>query len=99
MPVPCKPFQRGVVTIPAPLAKSKVRLRLPSKPIYVGSYLRVPVIAAAPECGSMTWTSCCPMKRKAGVISPSRDSQFDPKKPHIMFIGGYEPGRHRIRAR
>ena len=87
------------MTIPAPFAKVQVKLRCPLKPIYVGSYLRGSVIAAAPECGSMTWTSCCPMKRKAGVISPSRDSQFDPKKPHIMFIGGYEPGRHRIPAR
>jgi M6 family metalloprotease-like protein len=84
-----------------PVARAaKVRLGVPRKPLFVGSYHRIPVrIASNAGIAFDDLTFDVPDGVKAGIVSPSRDPQFNPKRPHVMLCVGYEPGTYVLEAR
>ncbi|MGH9337147.1 MAG: hypothetical protein ACRD21_25665, partial [Vicinamibacteria bacterium] len=40
-----------------------------------------------------------PAGPKGGLISPSRDATFSPRKPHFLLLVGYEPGGYSLEVR
>ena len=76
-----------------------VTLRMPREKLYVGSYHRIPVViasAANVEFDELRFE--IPAGAKGGIVSPSRDRLFNPKKPHIMLLVGFEPGVYELNA-
>jgi M6 family metalloprotease-like protein len=83
-----------------PLIPQKVQLRVPKGKLFVGSYLRVPVVIA-PNAGFGfdDLDFVVPAGAKGGLVSPSRDRLFNPKRPTVMLLTGYEPGTYELEAR
>ncbi len=79
--------------------ESIVQLRVPQRSLFVGSYHRIPV-TIPPGLGLEfdVLRFEIPAGPRAGLVSPSRDSLFNPKKPHVMLLVGFRPGVHRILA-
>ena len=75
-----------------------VSIRVPTKPLFVGSYHYVPVeLDGGIDLDELTFT--IPDGAKGGIVSPSRDSDVDRERPRIMLCVGYEPGTYAIEAR
>jgi M6 family metalloprotease-like protein len=78
---------------------SEVRLGVPRKRLFVGSYHRIPVrIASGAGFTFDDLTFVVPDGAKAGLVSMSRDSGFQPGRPHVMLCVGYEPGTYVLEA-
>jgi M6 family metalloprotease-like protein len=82
-----------------PIAKkSKISVALPKGALFVGSFHRVPV-----KLGSgILWDDLefvVLEGPKGGLVSPSRDRMFNPKRPHFMLLVGYEPGTYTLQVR
>ena len=86
------PVTRG----PAP---SAVALVLPADPLYVGSYVRVPVrISSAAGVGFDDLVFRVVEGPPGGTVSESRDTTFDPARPDVMLIAGHRPGTYTLEA-
>lgn len=84
---------------PAP-RRPKVSLGVPRRPLFVGSYHRIPVrISKGAGLTFDDLTFLTSDGAKAGIVSPSRDSLFNAERPHLMLCVGYEPGTYVLEAR
>jgi M6 family metalloprotease-like protein len=84
--------------LPTP-AHSRVVLRTPTRPQFPGSFYRVPVII--PQQLGLTIDDLdfrVPAGLKGGAVSLSRDALFNPKRPEVMLLLGYKPGKYRLQA-
>lgn len=84
---------------PRPIVRPRasVTLAVPKRPLFVGSYHRIPV-----RLRGISWEKVkfvVPDGARAAIISPSVDATFDLKRPHLMLCVGYEPGTYTIEAR
>src|SRR5260370_2516203 len=83
---------------PAPTpAHSSIVLRTPTRPQFPGSFYRVPVII--PQQLGLTIDDLdfrVPAGRKGGAVSLSRDALFNPRRPEVMLLVGYKPGKYRL---
>ena len=79
---------------------AKVKFGMPRGRLFVGSYHRVPV-KIAPNAGFSfdDLVFSVPAGAKGGLISPSRDRLFNPKRPHVMLLVGHRPGVYAVEAR
>ena len=70
-----------------------VTISVPRNKMFVGSYAFLKV-AIDPATGFQfdDLDFKVPQGRRAGLISASRDSRFNPKRPTITLLAGYEPG-------
>jgi M6 family metalloprotease-like protein len=76
-----------------------VRLLVPKDPLYVGSYARVPVeIARGVRLRFDQLRFRVAEGPPGGTVSESRDATFDPKRPDVMLIAGYQPGKYTLEA-
>lgn len=76
-----------------------VTLRMPKEKLFVGSYHRIPVaIAPASKVKFDDLRFEVPAGARGGLISPGRDKLFNPKRPHIMLLVGFEPGVYELIA-
>lgn len=74
-----------------------VALSLPKLPLYVGSYVRVPVFVD-PRLGIQFDDLDVRVAEgpPGGIVSPSRDATFDLRKPHVLLIAGFRPGAYTL---
>jgi hypothetical protein len=70
--------------------KATVTFSIPQKALFVGSYHRIPVRPTGVTFDNVRFIVTD--GAKAAVISPSVDSTFNPRRPHIMLCVGYELG-------
>lgn len=83
--------------MPALPSRSAVTLRIPRQKLFVGSYYRIPVaIASSSGLGFDDLRFEIPAGAKGGLVSPSRDRLFNPRKPHLMLLTGYQPGDYEL---
>ncbi len=75
-----------------------VELDVPSEPMYVGSYARVPVSIGIPDVTFDDLLFRVAEGAHGGVVSESRDRTFDPQQPHTVLIAGYRPGSYTLEA-
>jgi M6 family metalloprotease-like protein len=81
-----------------PTSRPKIAVGLPKGPLFVGSFHRVPVkLGTGVSFDDLEFI--VPDGPKGGLVSPSRDRAFDPKRPHFMLLVGYEPGTWRLDVR
>jgi len=73
-----------------------VTMQPPQDPLYVGSYVRVPVKAVGVAYDQVAIRVV--EGEKGGFISESKDNTFDPTNPHTMLVGGYAPGTYTLEA-
>lgn len=76
-----------------------VILQTPTEPLFVGSYIKVPVIIdrrTGLTINDLDFN--IPAGSKGGLISLSHDKKFDPANPDIMLLAGYEPGVYQLQA-
>ena len=72
---------------------------MPKGKLFVGSYHRIRVgIGSGTKVTFDDLRFEVPAGPKGGLVSPSRDRLFHPKKPHIMLLVGYEPGVYELNA-
>jgi M6 family metalloprotease-like protein len=77
-----------------------LNLAMPTGPMFVGSYARIPVtIAAGAGFSFDDLDFTIPDGPAAGQVSPSRESTFDPAHPEIMLLAGYQPGTYQLEVR
>ena len=75
----------------------KVSVTIPKGELFVGSFHRLAVkVPAKMSFDDLVFV--IPDGPKAGLVSPSRDRLFTPRKPHIMLLVGYEPGTYVLRV-
>jgi len=76
-----------------------VILETPGDSLFIGSYVKVPVLIN-PNSGlnmeDLSFT--IPEGPKGGIVSLSRDRDFNPDRPDIMLCAGYEPGMYTLQA-
>lgn len=76
-----------------------VRFRLSRHPMFVGSYRRVGIdIDRASGLTFEDLEFVVPDGPPAGLVSTSRDGEFTIRRPTILLLAGYEPGRYVIQA-
>ena len=81
------------------LYRSPVLIKIPKEPLYVGTYVRVPVVIR--KTSGLTMADLefsIPAGRPGGQISLSRDITFNPAAPEIMLLAGYCPGAYTLRC-
>ena len=82
-----------------PLRRWPVSMRVPAYPLYVGTYVRVPIsIQAASGIAFDDLEFSIPAGRPGGQISLSKDVTYDPAQPEIMLLAGYRPGGYTLRC-
>jgi hypothetical protein len=77
----------------------EVELILPKKELFIGSYIKVNVVidpASGRPIEDLEFI--LPDGPPAGIISLSRDADFNPDKPDIMLCVGYRPGTYSLKA-
>jgi M6 family metalloprotease-like protein len=79
-----------------PATKLPVTLRVPREPFFVGSYQRIFVTIADAKIKFDDLDFTVPAGLAGGLVSPSRDITFNPKRPHILLCVGYKPGHYTI---
>jgi M6 family metalloprotease-like protein len=77
--------------------KPSVSVTIPRGEMFVGSFHRLAVKVPA-KLSFDDLVFVIPDGPKAGLVSPSRDRLFAPRKPHIMLLVGYEPGTYVLRV-
>jgi M6 family metalloprotease-like protein len=77
----------------------EVELKLPHLRLFLGSYVKVQVVID-PSSGRPLedLVFIIPAGPQAGIISLSRDADFNPERPDIMLCVGYKPGRYVLQA-
>jgi M6 family metalloprotease-like protein len=81
------------------LRRRPVSIKIPPKPLYVGTYVRVPI--SIRNTSGLTMADLdfsIPAGRCGGQISLSRDITYNPAAPEIMLLGGYRPGAYTLRC-
>ncbi len=74
-----------------------VGLQMPEAPLFAGSYARIPVtVGAGVAFDDLEFV--VPAGPQAGQVSPSRDASFDPARPELMLLAGYQPGSYRLQV-
>jgi hypothetical protein len=75
----------------------EVELKLPKKKLFIGSYIKVSVIID-PSSGRPIedLDFVIPDGPQAGIISLSRDANFNPDKPEVTLCVGYQKGKRYI---
>lgn len=98
----------GRVVVPAASTEAEIEksrmttavvLRMPQQPMFTGSYAKVRVLIN-PNSG-LTIDDLCfrvPAGPHAGLVSLSRDSDYDPANPDIMLLAGSRPGSYQLEA-
>ncbi len=82
-----------------PLRRWPVSMRVPAQPLYVGNYVRVPiVIQARSRIAFNDLDFSIPAGRPGGQISLSRDLTYNPRQPEVMLLAGYRPGAYALRC-
>jgi M6 family metalloprotease-like protein len=95
------PPRKPPIVIP-PLPPSRrwpVTLHVPAQPLYMGTYVRVPITIQARTkilFGDLEFS--VPAGRVGGQVSLSRDATFNPKKPEVMLLAGFRPGAYTLRC-
>lgn len=84
-------------TKPKKKVKGKVDFSFPKKPLFVGSYHRIPVRTSGVAFDDIKFV--VPDGTKAAIISPSREKNFELERPNIMLCVGHEPGTYIVEAR
>ncbi len=77
----------------------KVSLTIPSIPMFVGSYVKVPVNVYAAGLTMEDFEFVIPAGARGGEISLSHDKHYDFTNPDIMLLAGYEPGTYKIQVK
>ncbi|HWQ96092.1 MAG TPA: SdrD B-like domain-containing protein [Candidatus Methylomirabilis sp.] len=78
---------------------ANVMLETPDDPLFIGSYVKVPVLIDPDSGLKMEDLSfIIPEGPKGGIVSLSRDKDFNPDRPDIMLCAGYEPGMYTLQA-
>jgi M6 family metalloprotease-like protein len=75
-----------------------VKIGMPRRPLFVGSFHRLPVRIT----GRLAFNDIAfsvPDGPPAGLISPSRDRTWNPARPHIILLVGFRPGTYLLEAR
>jgi M6 family metalloprotease-like protein len=78
---------------------AEIVLKTPDEALFVGSYAKVPVIIDPKldlKIDDLDFK--IPSGLAGGVVSLSRDRDYNPEKPDIMLCVGYEPGTHIVQA-
>ena len=78
---------------------ASVALRTPRGPMFVGSYVKVP-LRIDPASG-LTLDDLefeVDGGPPGGIVSLSRDEGFDPRRPSVLLCAGFEPGSYLLRA-
>lgn len=78
---------------------ASVSLKIPKKALFVGSYVKVPVEIdpnASLKIDELDFL--VPDGPRGGVVSLSRDKEFNQQRPDIMLLVGYEPGTYVLQA-
>ena len=94
---PIKPTKLIKPQKPRP-PRAKVQFKMPRGPRFVGSWHRIPVTLPP----RLRWDDVrfsIAEGIKGGLISPSRDRTWNPKRPHLMLLVGAHPGRFTLEAR
>lgn len=77
-----------------------LKLSVPRKALYVGSYAYVGVRIEPPGAiATEDLEFAVPAGPAGGTISLSRDASYDPARPSVMLLAGYAPGSYEIEAR
>ena len=79
--------------------KEDVYLKIDKKPLFVGSFIKIPVILN-PSSGYTIddLDFDIPAGPEGGIISLSRDKEFDLQTPDIMLCVGYKPNIYEIKV-
>lgn len=77
--------------------RPRVTVSFPRGELFVGSFHRL-MVKHPSTVPLDDLVFVIPEGPKAGLVSPSRDHVFSPKKPHIMLLVGYEPGTYVLRV-
>jgi M6 family metalloprotease-like protein len=81
------------------MANKNVILKISKKELLIGSYVKVPVIIETSSGLTLDDLDFdIPAGSKGGIVSLSRDTEFDPSNPDIILCIGYKPGRYILRA-
>jgi len=75
-----------------------VSLHMPTKHVYVGGYVRIPVKIGGVGLAFDDLDFQVVGGPEAGSLSPSRDARFDPAHPEVMLLGGTVPGTYALMA-
>jgi M6 family metalloprotease-like protein len=71
----------------------------PSAELFIGSYVKVRVVIdPASQLTINNLDFKIPEGPKGGIVSLSRDADFNPDEPDIMLCAGYEPGTYILQA-
>src|SRR5438105_10812562 len=76
---------------------AKVTFSVPRGTLFVGSYHRIALRFEGVAFNDLVFV--IPDGPPAGLISPSRDTTFNAKRPHVMLCVGFRPGKYLIEAR
>jgi hypothetical protein len=80
-----------------PKFKDLVILKIPNQALFVGSYHRIPVlIDPRSKIKFEDLIFEIPAGVKGGLISASKDREFNLKKPAIMLLAGHQPGNYEL---
>ena len=74
-------------------------LKTPKEPMFVGSYVKVPIIIdphLALTVDDLNFV--VPEGPSGGQVSLSRDETYESGHPDIVLLAGYKPGNHRLQA-
>ncbi|PFI78827.1 CARDB domain-containing protein [Bacillus cereus] len=78
--------------------KRVVGLKIPKNPLFVGSYVEIPVIINPKSKIRLEDLDFDIPSREGGTVSLSRDKFFNSKTPSIMLCVGYNPGKYVLRV-
>lgn len=87
------------------MADQLVTLDVPDSPMFVGSFVKVPVTIEPGSGLAIEDLDFAVGPARAGrsaggcTVSVSRDSDFDPERPDVMLLAGYLPGNYRLSVR
>ncbi len=87
---------------PTPTAtpvKPSVGFTVPGKPLFVGSYAKIPVEITPALFTIDEFDFFVQEGPKGGAVSISKDEDFDPLNPDIMLLAGYQPGTYKLQAK
>ncbi len=86
------PSTTGIID---PAVRAGIVLKMPKGPLYVGSYYQVGVsIGGRTRVRFEDLGFEIPGGPEGGLVSMSRDNDFDPKRPTFMLLAGYRPGKY-----
>ena len=107
-----RPLTKGTIAL-EPLDNSEIHLKnikialkaelvsliAPKKPLFLGSYAKIPILINSNSGLTMNDLDLVvPAGKKGGIISFSHDGSFDSANPDIMLLAGYKSGTYELHA-